>query len=184
MSAVFLLSLLAVAPLTKSTPAPTPVVDPAAPLPAAKAAPDDTAFAAPHNKSTAFAQPGQSNTNSIDLGMARIGLLLLVVGGLGLGYWYYQRRRRPFAGSALIHKIAHSQVAPGQGVALVEVDGRMLVLGTGQGGLRLLYHYAVDNSDDLSEPDLSDSVNCDEATALRQHLSNLGQREQAQSHLG
>lgn len=186
MSTLLLLTLLAAAPKSPTkAPAPPPPPPPVQALQAqaGQAAPADQ----PAAQATYFAQPKQAKNyaqnagpqaESGDVNMARMGLLLLVIGALGLGYWFFKKRRLPFTGSALIHKVAHSQIVPGQGVALVEVDGRMLVLGTGQGGIRLLYHYPVDNSDDLTEPDFSESMNSDEANELRRRLRTLGQQEE------
>lgn len=189
MTPLLLISLLAIVPKSQSPTSQSPAAAMAHATDTAQA----TAPTAPHNAGNkAFAVPGpkpayankaQAQDLKTDVNMARLGLVLLIIGALGLGFWFFKKRQMPFASSALIHKIAHSQIVPGQGVSLVEVDGRMLVLGTGQGGLRLLYHYPVDNSEALAEPDFSDSVHCDEASDLRQRLKNIGQREFEQSEM-
>lgn len=191
MSSLLLFALLAAAPRPQALTAPPPpapaaqsgeaknaLMNPALQDPAGNTASLAKAYAVSGQK-TAYANHAVQTSSDGAVNMARFGLFLLVIGALGLGYWFIKKRRLPFAGSALIHKVAHSQIVPGQGVALVEVDGRMLVLGTGPGGLKLLYHYPVDNSEDLAEPDFSQSMQSDEASELRARLKNLGQHEQS-----
>lgn len=68
---------------------------------------------------------------------AGLGLSALVWGGGALGLWWWRRRRVAAPGPRL-RCLERLRLAGGREVCLIEIDGRRLLLGCGEGGMRLL----------------------------------------------
>jgi flagellar protein FliO/FliZ len=66
---------------------------------------------------------------------ARAALVALGVAALAL---LARRRGRPALAAAAVAVVARAPLGPGLGVALVEADGRRLLVGWGKDGVRLL----------------------------------------------
>ncbi|MFH1810665.1 MAG: flagellar biosynthetic protein FliO [Pseudomonadota bacterium] len=167
MSAVFLLFAAQLAT--------TPTVDiqglfgaPAQPrygVPAARAVTSDRGEAS-------SAEPVSATTDEGDLPLlATMGTVLLVLASA----WALWRRRRGSLGAhPLIRRIAVAGIAPGQGLAVVEVGDEILVVSTGNGGVRLIHRLEqLPASDDLLDELPARHAMSTEEKTLRSQIGDL-----------
>lgn len=90
--------------------------------------------------------------SSVDSAVPTWTFGVVAMGALGAAAWGAQRWRRPAKPAPAIRILATSALAQGCSLALVEIDGRRLLVGTGAGAPSLLVELDPALPEDIDEP--------------------------------